>query len=803
MSNAVIGALRVVLGMDSAAFNDGVGAAQKRVARFRKTMERTGRQLQRVGTRMTAGLTAPLVGLAYKSVAAQKEQERAIASVSAALESMGDGAGYTLSQLEAMASKLQDKSLYGDEEILSKVTANLLTFGNVQGDVFSRAQQVAVDLSARLGQDLQSSAIMLGKALNDPIQGLTALSRVGVSFTEQQKDQIKAMAEAGDVAGAQALMLAELEKQYSGQAEALASTDSGRITQAWNAIGDAMEKVGAIILPIIADFADYVKGLAEKFQQLSPETQKFIVIGGALAAAIGPVVTALGLMMTALAPMAGVIMAIVSPLGLLAAGIAAAGVAIYQNWGSLKEDFPAITGAIEGALDGLKTHFGNVMEAAGVFGEGLKEQLRLAATGVEALITGDFTAAWGALTAMFQNSRDTILGVLDALFGSLDERIMQAVSDMLEPFRTWISDMVGLLSADPQVLGAAIGASLAGLVLKVQGVREQIVGAFRSMIEGLQAMFQGDFASVWASGVEAVRQFGSDMLAALGQLLADVVQAALNIGHEIVAGIRRGLQEKWQDLKDYVSGLGSGIAQGFKDALGIRSPSRVFREFGRFIAQGLSLGMQDGEAEIETAADRLAGAASIEGMVGATRDMARGFKTAGSAAKSAFGDLGSLLSDAIRGTKSLGEVASGVFRNLANHFGKQAASGLSSIFTGIFGGGGDFFSSLFGGLFGFANGGSFEVGGAGGIDSQVVAFRASPNETVHVTKPGQGLSGGGGFVWTGDLNIQTDSDQPQEIASETVDALRGMISQVVDGRLAQSMRPGGVIDSRYQKVQGA
>lgn len=770
MSNAVIGALRVVLGMDSAAFTEGVGAAQKRVAAFRKSMERAGHRLSRAGSRMSAGLSAPLVGLAYKSVAAQREQERAIASVSAALKGMGDGAGYTLAQLEAMASRLQDRSLYGDEAILSKVTANLLTFGNLQGRVFERAQQAALDLSARLGQDLQSSALMLGKALNDPVRGLTALSRVGVAFTAQQRDQIRAMAEAGDVAGAQTLILAELERQYAGQALALANTDSGRITQAMNAIGDATERVGAIILPILADVATHVKGLAERFRRLSPETQRFVVVGGTLAAAIGPVVAALGLMMTALAPLAGAVAAVVSPLGLLAAGAAAAGLALHRNWDGLKEDFPAITGAIETALNGLKAVFDTVVAAAGGLGSGLKAQLRLAATGIDALIDGDITAAWDALAAMFQNSTDTILGVVDAVFGSLDERIIAGAAGMIAPFKTWIADMTALLSADPEVLGAAIGASLAGLFLEVQNVQARIKGAVRGLIDTLRAMFEGDFTAVWTDGVTAVSRFGSDLLAALAQLLSDVVQAALDIGNEIVAGIKRGLKEKWQGLKDQVSGLGSGIAQGFKDVLGIRSPSRVFQRFGGFIADGLVRGISAGRAGVEQAVRGLAAAASTDGLSDAARDLADSFQDAGAAARSAFGELGALLADGIRGTKSLGDVASAVFRNLADHFGKQAVSGLSNTFAGLFGGGGDIFSGLFGGLLGFADGGTFKVGGAGGIDSQMVAFRASPNETVHVTKPGQGLAAGGL------ARVRVELDVPEGVTVRDVHRISGEIA---------------------------
>ncbi|QPM89385.1 phage tail length tape measure family protein [Pseudooceanicola algae] len=323
MSNAIIGALRVVLGMDSAAFEKGATKSEKRMADFEQRMRRISGNMQRIGQRMSVGITAPLVAMGYKSVAAMKVQEQAVASVQAALISMGHGAGYTIGQLEKMASAIQNESLYGDEEILSKVTANLLTFGNVQGDVFSRAQQNAVDLSARLGQDLQSSAVMLGKALNDPIKGLTALTRVGVSFTDQQQQQIKAMAKAGDVAGAQALMLDELERQYRGQAKALAETDSGKVTQAMNAIGDAFEKVGAVILPVVADLAEDVKRAAEWFQTLSPGIQSTIVTLGAFAAALGPVTLALGALVGSLTILSGPIgLAVIAAIAVIAGGVA-------------------------------------------------------------------------------------------------------------------------------------------------------------------------------------------------------------------------------------------------------------------------------------------------------------------------------------------------------------------------------------------------------------------------------------------------------------------------------------------------
>jgi hypothetical protein len=274
-----------------------------------------------VGAGLSLGVTAPLVAFAKSAVQAAGESEQAIAAVNASLASMGDAAGFSSKQLQDMAEQLQGKSLFEDDEILTKVTANMLTFGNVQGDVFDRAQKSALDLSARLGTDLQGSAIMVGKALNNPIAGLSALTKVGVSFSAQQKDQVKSMMSVGDIAGAQAIILGELERQYKGQADAARNTPYGQIQAAMMDIGNAAETVGAIILPVLADIAKQVSEAAEAFQTLDPEMQTLIVGGAAAAAAIGPLLVGLGLTVGAIGALSGGLVTVLSGVGALAVAL--------------------------------------------------------------------------------------------------------------------------------------------------------------------------------------------------------------------------------------------------------------------------------------------------------------------------------------------------------------------------------------------------------------------------------------------------------------------------------------------------
>ena len=191
------------------------------------------------------------------AITASAEQQQVDAQTQAVIKSTGQAAGLSATQISDMADALQDNSTYGNEAIQSGENM-LLTFTNIGKDVFPQATQAMLDLSTATGQDMQSSAVQLGKALNDPIAGVTALQRVGVSFTEDQKKQIKTMVESGDVMGAQKLILGELSKEFGGSAQAATKTFTGQMEMAKNQIGDAEKAISIALLPILARLATEV-----------------------------------------------------------------------------------------------------------------------------------------------------------------------------------------------------------------------------------------------------------------------------------------------------------------------------------------------------------------------------------------------------------------------------------------------------------------------------------------------------------------------------------------------------------------
>jgi len=343
--SATIGALRAVFGADTAAFEKGVTRVQRDIKKTTKSFQRMGKKISGIGRTMSVGITAPLALIGVTSLKAGAQHAEAMAQVEAGLKSMGDASGKSLDGLQKNAEALEGLSNFNADDVLRKVTANMLTFGNISGTEFDRAQQAAVDLSERLDQDLKTSTIAVGKALNDPVLGLTALSRVGIQFTNEQKELVKGMVKAGDVAGAQGVILAELEKQYAGSAKAAQDAVPGSDLQ--DAYARFSRVVGELALQVLPPLTAALTSVLDKFNNLSPGMRKTIVIAGGVLAAIGPIVSIVGTLVTVLAPLsaafavlsgatalggtAAALVAILGPLGLVAAGLTA----LYMGYKTL------------------------------------------------------------------------------------------------------------------------------------------------------------------------------------------------------------------------------------------------------------------------------------------------------------------------------------------------------------------------------------------------------------------------------------------------------------------------------------
>jgi hypothetical protein len=209
---------------------------------------------------------------------AYKVQVNAETKLAAALKATGNVVGITQKEMQAFASEMQKMTTYGDEAVIS-AQAVMVTFRNIGQDVFPRAITAAADMSAMLGTDLQSSVIQLGKALNDPILGVTALNRIGITFTQGQRDMIAALVESNDTLGAQKIILAEVEAQLGGTARALGETAIAAKEKLGNAIGDLKEGFGKLITEALAPSRTKLRELIEDMTEAQKATLGLLTIG--------------------------------------------------------------------------------------------------------------------------------------------------------------------------------------------------------------------------------------------------------------------------------------------------------------------------------------------------------------------------------------------------------------------------------------------------------------------------------------------------------------------------------------------
>lgn len=215
------------------------------------------------GIAAVTGIAALGAG-AVLAVNAFMEQEKVMKQTEAVIKSTGGAAGISASEISTMAASLQKVTTFGDEAIQSGQNL-LLTFTNIGKDIFPEATETMLDMSEALGQDVKSSAIQLGKALQDPILGVTALRRVGINFSEDQQDVIKNLVNTGRTAEAQKLILKELQVEFGGSAVAARETLGGSLKALQNSFGDLMELFGGAIAkvlnPLIKKFDEWTESM--------------------------------------------------------------------------------------------------------------------------------------------------------------------------------------------------------------------------------------------------------------------------------------------------------------------------------------------------------------------------------------------------------------------------------------------------------------------------------------------------------------------------------------------------------------
>lgn len=460
----------------------------------------TGGKFSTMGKAVAGAVgTAAIIGFGKASFQAAQDAAVSTARLDSVFKSMGDSTGEASKAAQDYASSLSEQIGVEDDVIMAG-QAQLATFGAVSSEaartagIFDRATAAGADLAATGFGSIESNAVALGKALQDPTKGMTALGKSGVTFTKAQKEQIKALQESGDLLGAQKIVLGAVESQVQGTAAATAtSTDKMGVK-----FGELQETIGTQLMPVI-------EGLVGFFTQYM---DLLIPIGAAILAVVVAVKAWQAASMAAkVAQEAWNVVQIIfnaimsaNPIMLVVIAIAALVAAVilaYNKVGWFRDfvdkSWDAVVGAFEALKDAAVKVFNWIKDnwplllavLTGPFGIAALaiarnwDSIKAAAETVWNWIKNTWSTITGLITGPIQDAADTASGIWDGIKSGA-----KAVWDWFNSTWQSLKDMI----AKPIQAAAD---TIAGLISGVSSSVSSIVSAIKQPINAVIRAWNG------------------------------------------------------------------------------------------------------------------------------------------------------------------------------------------------------------------------------------------------------------------------------------------------------------------------
>jgi hypothetical protein len=572
----------------------------------------------RFGSMMKVGAAAAIGGaivagkFLVDSIGEAREAQKVSALTASTIKATGNAAGVSAKQVADLAGAISLKTGIDDETIQSGQNM-LLTFKNIRNeagkgnDIFNQSTKTLVDMSAAMGSEPKQAAIQLGKALNDPVKGISALSRVGVTFTEKQKKVIEGLVKGGETAKAQKIILGELNSEFGGAAEAQATAGE----KASVAFGNLKEAVGTALLPaldrVLNLFTEFAIFLTTRGGPALFKVQSFFknLAGSGGAGALMSTLTGLGASIKAnflpvLQTMANTFQTVILP-------------AILRLIGYLRANLVPIFVTVAGIIAN------QVVPIVATFAKFLYGTLYPA---VIRIVTAVASRLKPVFDQLFKTIRSTVLPAIQQLLAKFREiqPTLQKVVGIVVTVIGWVLKLAASILGKvlPVVIRFAgfliktLVRAIIGVITAIQKVNDWVdamAAAFVSAI-GSVGRFAGGVADKIGAAVGFIRDLpgkAKDALGNLGSLL-------LNAGEELIQGLINGITNKLSALGDKMKEVADKV-KGFLPGSPVKEgPLRSWNNggAGKRLVGLLADGLND-TRPISAAMDRLSAGIAVRG----------------------------------------------------------------------------------------------------------------------------------------------------------------------------------------------
>ena len=556
------------------------------------------------------------------------------ADLAQTIKSTGGAAGMTADEVSKMDIEISKTNL-ASAGMIKEGDNMLLTFTNIGKEVIPMATQSMVDLAQKMGGAPKDSAIQLGKALNDPTTGLTALTRVGVTFTEQQKNQIKAMQSAGDMAGAQKVILSELNKEFGGQSAAALNTYDGQMTKLIQTVGGIKSAIGTTFLPYLQQVAEKLNSGAQAVSKFVTEHKQLIAVVLGLTAVFGTLIGGVGLftkismlMGPAVTGITALIGGLTFPILLVIGAIAALVYAYTQNFGGIKDFIDGVIGGIistfKMATDVFKSN-GDAIGAIGIFiknifGDDVANTVMSTMTTIKDIVMSlidtvkqhmpqikeVISNVFQGIQSVYNSALKPVLSFMIATIGQVVQwvvtnwpLIQNTIVIVMKYIYNIIQSYLNSIKVFWNEHGEAIMAIVSNAFDAIKTIISTVIKAIEGIIKTVMLAINGDWSGAWSTLCSTVGTIFSgavdviwDILKIIGNIFKEIAVTAITWGKDMVMGIVDGIKGAIGYVGDAVVGVADKIKSFLHFSVPDQGPLVNYQQWMPDFLQGMGQGIK-------------------------------------------------------------------------------------------------------------------------------------------------------------------------------------------------------------------
>jgi Flp pilus assembly pilin Flp len=538
------------------------------------------------------------------SVKEAMDAEVAAAQLNAVLKSTGGIAGVTADAVQDLSRSLSLVTRYGDDAITAGQSI-LLTFTGIGKDIFPEATKAMLDMSTAMGQDLKTTAIQLGKALNSPAEGLSALTRVGVRFTAQQEQMVKSLVAQGKTVEAQKIILQELQTEFGGSAEEAGTTLAGQLDILRNKLLNVAEGIGNQLLPVLSKLSQEAMPTLEKiaaqvgasFTVLLP---KFLELGNSVGKLIGEILKLAGVDISE----SGLLVFIMNATTEIGKLVDTA--KKFTDW--LTINLPPALEQAQVALKPLTDAFKNLSEAISKQMPAviqnldvLKEKLSSAFTNIIAPeLIGNLSGIVNKIAEIWSKHGETIITIVRIAFGGVFATIAGAlilVTSALETLLIWISGIFDAISLAMQgkwgeawdALKLAFSLAVLNLLSGFEAFFNMVASLLGTNMESIRATWQANWdmvvliiKTIWDNIQKAIAAKIIEIILNIKKFIADVLatiegykQAFIDMGGNMMNWMTQGIRAAAEGLMNAIRDASGRAINSVRELLPMGTTTRL------------------------------------------------------------------------------------------------------------------------------------------------------------------------------------------------------------------------------------